>query len=126
MTLQTSLALYIAAGIVGLFVGTGLDGSRGMQATAVAWTLCLATLIRPPMRPRVAAIPVSPRITREQRVMLGALPIRLVIVFVAAAVVYRLVGERLGAGFWIALLVFYPVGLALSVTRTLAELKRPD
>src|SRR5262245_16170218 len=126
MTLQSAIALYIAFGITAVLIGTGIDGSRGLLATAAAWSLCLATFLRVPLRPRVAAIPVSPKISREQRVMIGALPIRMLIVFGAAAGLYRWIGERLGAGFWIALLVFYPIGLALSVTRTLAELKQPD
>src|SRR5205823_6853727 len=42
MTVQTALAWYIVAGVIGGVVSTGVDGHRGLSATAVAWILCLA------------------------------------------------------------------------------------
>jgi hypothetical protein len=126
MTIQTALAWYIVAGVIGGMVGIGLEGQRGLSGTAVAWVLCLVTFVRPPSRPRVAGIPVGSRISRDRRLWLGAMPIRMLIVLAAAALVYGRLGDRIGIGFWLALLVFYPIGLALSVTWTLTELKRTD
>jgi hypothetical protein len=126
MTVQTALAWYIVAGIAGGVIGLGVDGHRGLLATAVAWVLCLATFMRQPSRPRVAEIPMGSKISRDRRLWLGAMPIRMLIVLVAAAAVYSWLGDRIGVGFWLALLVFYPIGLAISVTWTLTALKRND
>jgi hypothetical protein len=126
MTLHTALALYVAAGIVGGLIGVGIGGHHGFLATAVAWILCLLTFMRPPLRPRVAEIPMSSKISRDRRLWLGAMPIRMLLVLTVATAVYVWAGNRIGVGFWLALLVFYPIGLAFSVTRTLTELKRTD
>jgi len=120
------MAWYVAAGILGVILGIALDGPRGLQATALAWLICLIGFLRPPRNPRVAAIPLGSKISRERRVLWGAMPLRMLLVLTTAAVLYRQLDDRLGVGFWIALVVFYPLVLLISVTRTLADLKRPD
>jgi hypothetical protein len=126
MTLQAALGVYIALGIVGMLIGIGADGPRGLGATAAAWALGLITFVRPPRRPRVAEIAISPKISRDRNIWLGAMPFRMTAVLLAAAVLYGSLGSRLGLGFWFALIVFYLVGLSLSVAWTVSELHRSD
>jgi hypothetical protein len=126
MTLQAAVGLYLALGIVGMLIGIGFDGSHGLGATSAAWALGLITFIRPSLRPRVAEIPISSKISRDRRLWLGAMPFRMTAVLLAAAVLYSWLGARLGLGFWFALLGFYLVGLSLSVARTVGELHRGD
>jgi hypothetical protein len=126
MTLQAALGWYLALGIIGLLVGVGADGPRGLGATAAGWALGLITFIRPPRRPRVAEIAISPKISRDRNIWLGAMPFRMTAVLLAAALLYSWLGSRLGLGFWFALIGFYLVGLALSVAWTVSELHRSD
>jgi len=51
----------------------------------------------------------------------GRMLFRLTWVLGAGAVLYRRFGDRLGVGFWIALVVFYQVMLALSVLGSLGR-----
>jgi hypothetical protein len=126
MTLHAALGLYLALGIVGMLIGIGADGPRGLGATAAAWALGLITFIRPPRRPRVAEIAISPKISRDRNLWLGAMPFRMTAVLLAAAMLYSWFGSRLGMGFWFALIGFYLAGLALSVAWTVSELHRGD
>jgi len=61
MTVNRSLALYLAAGATVTAVLTAIDGGRGLRAGAVAWAVCLVPLLRwPPRRVAVgAAAPFS-------------------------------------------------------------------
>jgi hypothetical protein len=119
MTITRVLALYLAAGAVVTALLATADGERGLRAGAVAWAVCLVPLLRWPPR-RVAAAGRGPRIAGKWGLLqTGAMLFRLAWVLGAGAVLYGYAGDRLGGGFWIALLVFYQVMLALSVVRLL-------
>ena len=119
MTVNRSLALYLAAGAVVTAVLTAIDGERGLRAGAVAWAVCLVPLLRWPPR-RVAVGAAGPRIVGKWGLLQsGALLFRLAWVLGTGAVLYGHFGDRLGAGFWIALIVFYQVMLTLAVVRQL-------
>ncbi len=55
--------------------------------------------------------------------MLAAMPLRMLAVLVAAAAIYSRWKDRLGVGFWFAVLTFYLLALALATARTLTDLK---
>lgn len=52
------------------------------------------------------------------------MPARMLVVLVGSALLYTQLGDRLGVGFWFAVLAFYLIALALSLARTLTDLKR--
>ena len=99
MTVNRSLALYLAAGAVVTAILTAIDGGRGLRAGAVAWAVCLVPLLRWPPR-RVAVGAAGPRIVGKWGLLqTGALLFRLAWVLGTGAVLYGHFGDRLGAGF---------------------------
>jgi len=123
MTVWRSLTIYVAVGVLATAVLAAVDGWRGLTGGATAWAVCLVPLVRWPHR-RVAADAASPRIAGKWGLLqTGSMLLRLAWVLGVGAVLYQRLGDRLGAGFWIALIVFYQVMLALSVV---GLLRRPD
>ena len=124
MTTRQAVLWYASAGAVGVVAASLADGVRGGVAAAVAWTLCSVAFVRPPRKPRVAAFSIAPKITSDRRFAIAAMPLRMMVVLVTAAILYSQLGDRLGLGFWFAVLGFYLIALTLSVARTLTDLKR--
>jgi hypothetical protein len=122
MTVRRSLMIYLAAGALVTAVLGAADGLRGLFAGATAGVVCLVPLLRWPHR-RVAADVAGPRIAGKWGVLQSrSMLFRLTWVLGVGALLYQGLGERLGAGFWIALIVDYQVMLALSVVRLLRAL----
>jgi hypothetical protein len=126
MTVWKALALYAGIGAIALLLGAVFEGQRGLLASAVAWSLCLIVFLGTPKRPRVAAIPVSSKISRDRRVWLGAMPIRMLVVLGGSAWLYRIWGDRLSLAFWIAVPLMYMSALALSVAVAVRDIHKTD
>jgi hypothetical protein len=115
------LLLYLAAGVALAPVVALADGSRGLTGCAAAWLVCLVPLAMP-WRSRVAARPTNPRIGGGWGLLHSRdILFRLGWTLAAGAGLYHRYGDDLGVGFWIALLVFYQVMLALRTFCRLAD-----
>ena len=115
MTFQRTLTVYLALGAVVIAVVAAVDGERGLRGGAVAWVVCLVPLLRWPHR-RVAAGQAGRRIGGKWGlIQSGAMLFRLAWVLGVGAVIYVRFGDRLGVGFWIAVVILYQGMLALSV-----------
>jgi hypothetical protein len=110
------LAIYLAAGVAIVGVLGAVDGERGLRGGSAAWVICLVPLFFNPLSRRVAAGAPGPRIGgRWGLLQANAMLFRFAWALGGGAVVYARIGPRLGVGFWIALIVFYEVMLALTV-----------
>jgi hypothetical protein len=110
------LGRYLAAGVLVAVPLALADGARGLRGGAAAWVLCGALLFVRPAARRVANRAAGPKIGgRWGPLHMSAMLFRLAWALGGGAVLYARIGDRLGVGFWIALIVFYQVMLALSV-----------
>jgi hypothetical protein len=120
---RRSLVLYLAAGLAVAALLAAADGARGLRAGCAAWVICVVPLLRREPPVRVAEPAAAPRISRDRRDVLirgwGAL-FRLGWVLAGATLLYAAAGDRLGIGFWVAVVVFYQTALALFVARLIA------
>ncbi len=118
-TARGVLAYLLAGGGVAPIVAAA-DGERGLWGAAAAWLVCLVPLLRWPHRSRVAGAESGRRIGGKWELLqTGAMLFRLTWVLGVGALLYQGLGESLGVGFWIALIVFYQIVLAMSVVRSL-------
>jgi hypothetical protein len=115
--------VYLLCGLAGLGAAAAIDGRRGAGAAALGWAIAAIAFVRPPLKPRVAEVSVATRITPGRTLMLAAMPLRMLAVLAAAGVVFSRWGDHLGVGFWLAVLAFYLLALALATARTLTDLK---
>ena len=107
--------LYLTAGAAVLAALAAIAAERGLRAGAVAWVVCLVPLVRWPHR-WVADDVAGPRIAGKWGLLqVGRMLFRLTWVLAVGAVLYQNFSDRLGLGFWVALIVDYQVMLALSV-----------
>jgi hypothetical protein len=107
------LVIYLTAGGIVAAILAAVDGVRGLAGCAAAWLICFVPLVFP-WRRRVAAAASGPRIGRGWDLLhTGDILFRLGWTLAAGAGLYHRYGDDLGVGFWIALLVFYQVMLAL-------------
>jgi hypothetical protein len=125
MTVGRMLAGYLAAGAALAMLLVVADGERGLRAAAAAWVICLVPLLRWPHRRVAAADPGTRTADKWGLLQTGTMLFRLAWVLGAGAVLYHVRGDRLGVGFWVALIALYQVMLALSVVRLLRPAGRP-
>jgi hypothetical protein len=111
------LAIYLTTGCALAAILAAADGVRGVTGAGAAWLVCLVPLVVP-WRRRVADRPSGPRIGGGWGLLhSGDILFRLGWTLAAGAGLYHRFGDHLGVGFWIALLVFYQLMLALRTTR---------
>lgn len=101
-----------------------VGGPKDVLSPALAWALSLIAFVPQPILPRVADVTVSSKIFREQRIWLAAMPARMLLVLGGSYLLYSQLGDWLGIGFWMAVIAFYLLALALSVARTPSGLNR--
>src|SRR5438874_7773654 len=114
MTLGRALVAYLAAGVALAIALAVADGWRGMYGCGAAWVVCLVPLAFPRRPRRVAVGAGGPRIGGGWRLLHARdILLRMAWTLAAGAGLYHRFGDDLGVGFWVALLVFYQVMLAL-------------
>lgn len=115
------LAVYVVVGVVMAAVLAAADGSRGLRGCGAAWAVCGVPLVFPWRSRRVAAAATDPKIGGGRGTLhIGDMLFRLAWTLGAGAGLYHRFGDDLGVGFWVALLVFYQVILAVRTAGAVA------
>jgi hypothetical protein len=114
----------LVGGVLGVDIVGLLTGLSQLPILSMALVLCLAPLLWLPGRPKAGCSLTARRAARERivRWALIGLPFRFAGILGASCLVYCLLKERLGIGFWLAIIVFYQLGLMMHVAECRAIL----
>jgi hypothetical protein len=104
-------------GTLGLDVVGLISGVIRLPILSMALLLCLAPGLWLPSRRGVGSTPAARRavVERTVRWSLIGLPYRFASILGGSCLLYAMLGDRLGLGFWLAVLVFYQLSLMMHV-----------
>jgi hypothetical protein len=111
--------VYPAVGLIVIILAYLVNGVNGAISFFVAWLVCGVALVLDTfsalVAERLAGSKISPTI--DTWGIPRGMTYRMALVLCGATIVYLAASESLGAGYWIAIIVFYQVALAVIAFR---------